>query len=259
MKKIIISVLMLSVGSISAQKSIEEKEKQAVYVKNKVKSFTTSEAKPTIDQTGKVVPGHYTKISKNSLDNFGNTVEEIAYNARGTVDSWLKYEFDKYGNATKYLVYNTDGTINNKIKIKNEYDNANRLKVSKFLNGDSALLSYIVNTYNEQGQLVKDEIFTNQNIVDSYSKYEYDQKGRTSKKENYDYNKGVGSVSYTSDESYKYNSAGQLIERTISVYSVPNQVYVCKYDAKGLIIATSVYDGRNKPTSYEKVVYEFRQ
>lgn len=256
MKKIITGILMLSICIVFAQKSTEEKEKQAIYVKNKVKSFTTSQAKPTIDQNGKVVPGHYVKASKNSLDKFGNTVEEIAYNARGTVDSWIKYEFDKLGNGTEYLIYNTDGTINNKIGVKNEYDNSNHVKTCKIYNSDSILLSYMVNTYNEQGQLIKNEIFTNQNKLDSYSKYEYDQKGRTIKKENYDYNEGIGDVSYTSDETYKYNPAGQLAEKTIDVYGVPKQVFVCKYDAKGLIIGTYVYDGRNKPTGFEKVVYE---
>jgi len=253
---ILLSLLMLN--RAYPQQSKEEKESKATRAKCKVKSATVYQSDYQ-NLYGKVTLGQSYKVTKSSYDKSGELIEEIAYNKRGTVESWISYKNDKKGNAEEVTHRGSDGKPTLTKFCVNKYDSIGRLDQTLVYENDSTML-WRSDFFYEGNNLVEvaeykigystaaDGGRSDKAYFDSYRTYKYDGSGRTVRTEFYD-----GAKNYVRRIECKYGADGRLSEQTdyyVSTY---------KYAPTGLPTESTSYGGANgdQPVATYKIVYEY--
>ena len=226
----------------------EEKENKARLARLKVKCCTVFQSNYQYFY-GKQQLGKEFKASSTKLNKAGDIVEDIGYNERGTIESWVKYGRDKNGTYTSVSTHNSSGTVITKATCKNKYDSLDRLTAT-LMYQDTSLIYKTNYWYDSLGRMEQSDNhrFITKFVLESYEKRFYDANGRTIRIEYYD-NTG----NYKSREEWKYDSNGRTAEKTahyISVY---------KYAANGLITEHTDYGENDTPVAKYRYVYEFIQ
>lgn len=261
-KHLLLSFLLVACSLFCfSQTSKEDKENQTLRIKNKVHITTVTQSDYKM-VNGKWIAGTPYKINKCKYDANGNQIEEINYNQKGTIETWVVYDLDKFGNFTKMTNKNSDGSTAYITKWKNEYDSLNRVKQIWVYKNDTVAINRVNYWYDEKGNMITTGTFKpvysfknssdqNGTLTDKvtllgYEDHTYDEKGRTILIEYYDSNKN-----YQSKTTFKYDAYGKMIEQ------VSDYVYTQKYGANGLLIEYTAYDNKNRPISKWTITYEY--
>ena len=224
-------------------------ESRALRSKAKVKSITVFKSEYKIMYGKRQAVNEY-KSRKTKYSKSGDLIEDIFYNERGTIDSWVRYENDMKGNTTLIANNNSDGSLASKGICKNDYDSLGKL-IKTLTYQDTTLVFKIDYIYDAKGNMVQANNFNYFYLgdadVESHEKHFYDENGRRTKVEYY--NK---MWDYQSRETYLYDANGKLIEENNGTY-----ISVYKYSPNGLTLEIISYDGQNKPYFKYRYVYEF--
>lgn len=145
------------------------------------------------------------------------------YNQETSAGTSTFYDYDAAGHVTRVLVQNASGWAT--VLLRYAYDkNGNVTRVD-----DDLANKYVLYTYNELNELVKEEYWTNGNTVaDSTSSYTYDELGnRTSVTKNgtttnYTYNAEKNRLTTVGSANYSYDSNGNLQSDGTNTYTWDN-------------------------------------
>lgn len=246
---LIVALVIASITTFS-QETPDDKKQRLIRVQNKIKSATTSKVDHYM-MYGKRQNKPPVKLSLNKYDKNGFLIEETAFNERGSVESKVGYKLDSKGNTTLFIAYNSDGSIYYKTIFKPIYDNAGKLIESDALReSDSTFLGKIIYEYNDKGYLLT-LISYEGKFQKSRETYEYDEKGRTTKRTLYN-----GANDFQGYDQMIYNEAGKHTEtKSYDLNSLPYYNDVFKYDSKGNPIESIRYDVKNQPITTFKITY----
>ena len=188
------------------------------------------------------------------------------YNEDGSMDQWEEYTYDENGNLIQTTDYTEDGIIEK--VVKKQYNADGTLQTSEY-DAEGRLVTYSVDSYDEQGQQILREVYDGQDQLLESIEMQYDAQGNqiyfahfdgdgnclSLKESTYDeygnrtYYRVVsqsGSEQIFTNE-YVYDEEGRMLERAYYYDGTLNGTEVYEYDEEGRLI--SMQDG-NTETRY---------
>ncbi len=153
----------------------------------------------------------------------GLIIQETKYTPDGQVEDASKREYDRAGNVTLLEVTDADGSLLEKRTF--EYDSFGRLTIEYVHYADESA-DRKVSTFDENGHLIKRELFDEDNDLETVEVFEYRGENLTREAE--------------------FNSDGVLLKERL-----------LKYSEKGLIVKETIFDNEDghslrKVFSYDK-------
>jgi gliding motility associated protien GldN len=161
----------------------------------------------------------------------GNKIEEIIYNANTSMNFKITYKYDEKGNKIEQNEYDADESLNYKSTHKSTFkydEKGNKIEQNDY-DADGSLYSKGTYKYDEKGNNIEVSVYNADGSLSNKITFKYDEKGNMIER-----NEHNADGSLTSKQTYKYDEKGNEIEWII--YNADGSLiskYTYKYDEKG--------------------------
>lgn len=194
------------------------------------------------------------------------------FHADGTYSDLItEYEYNQEGYLIRQISYNSEGELQDD-SVEYSYDNNGKM-VRKNNYVKDCLIGYVLCEYNQEKQLIKEELYRLNDSSDSFEmtgkiEYTYDSNGNLIKNENdgisisiknsYDEKNRIIKKEFSNglQEKYYYVSEeSELVGKKVVTVPAYSTTYNYSYDSKGnLIEESSESDNGNLP---QRITYEY--
>ena len=199
---------------------------------------------------------------------------DAIFHADGTYSDLItEYEYNQEGYLIRQISYNSEGELQDD-SVEYSYDNNGKM-VRKNNYVKDCLIGYVLCEYNQEKQLIKEELYRLNDSSDSFEmtgkiEYTYDSNGNLIKNENdgisisiknsYDEKNRIIKKEFSNGlvEKYYYVSEeSELVARKIVTVPAYTTTYNYSYDSKGNLIEEMIEsDNGNSP---QRITYEYEE
>lgn len=110
---------------------------------------------------------------QNEYDAAGNMIKSTIVFSTGRVYSIMEYEYDEHGNVTRYASLDGDGNVIESYRYEYELREDGLPNVTKIYDSENTVQRTKESEYDENGNLIKETTFDNQNEIMMIVKYTY--------------------------------------------------------------------------------------